>query len=57
MVEGLKSYCKLSPFYYYTSAEPLRNGLDMGHAGVLIVLTVVFLAVALIAFERHDLAV
>ena len=57
MVEGLKPYCKFSPFYYYISAEPLRNGLDLGHTAVLVGLTAVLLAVALIAFERRDLAV
>lgn len=57
MVEGLKSYCKLSPFYYYISAEPLRNGLDLGHAVVLIGLMAVLLTVALFVFERRDLAV
>jgi ABC-2 type transport system permease protein len=57
MVEGLTPYRKLSPFYYYIGAEPLRNGLDLGHAAVLIGMIVVLLAVALIAFERRDLAV
>ena len=57
MVEGLKPYCKLSPFYYYISAEPLRDGLDLGHATVLIGLTAVLLAMALFVFERRDLAV
>lgn len=57
LVEGLKPYGKLSPLYYYISAEPLRNGLDLGHAAVLVGLTVVLLAVALLAFERRDLAV
>lgn len=57
MVEGLTPYLKLSPFYYYISAEPLRNGLDLGHAAVLIGITAVLLAVALLAFERRDLAV
>jgi ABC-2 type transport system permease protein len=57
MVEALTPYRKLSPFYYYIGAEPLRNGLDLGHAAVLIGMIVVLLAVALIAFERRDLAV
>ncbi|MFQ5793635.1 MAG: ABC transporter permease subunit [Candidatus Bipolaricaulia bacterium] len=57
LVETLEPFRKLSPFYYYSSAEPLKNGLNPGHVAVLIGLTVVLLAVALIAFERRDLAV
>jgi ABC-2 type transport system permease protein len=55
--EGVEPYLKLSPFYYYISADPLANGLNWGHAAVLIGLTVVLLAAALVAFERRDLAV
>lgn len=54
-VEVLKPYQKLSPFYYYIGASPLVNGLNLGHAMVLLGLAVFFLAVALIAFERRDL--
>ena len=57
VVEVLEPFRKLSPFYYYISAEPLRNGLDPAHAAVLIGLTVVLLVVALVAFERRDIAV
>ncbi len=57
MVEFLSSLRRLSPFYYYIGADPLRNGLSLGHAGVLIALSAALLAVALVAFERRDLAV
>lgn len=57
IVEVLEPYRKLSPFYYYIGADPLRNGLNPGHAVVLIGLTVALLVVALFAFERRDLAV
>lgn len=57
VVEVLKPARKLSPFYYYIGADPLTNGLNLGHAAVSVGLTVVLLAVALIAFERRDLAV
>jgi len=56
-VKWLEPYRKLSPFYYYIGADPLANGLNLGHAAVLIGLTAVFLAVALFAFQRRDLAV
>lgn len=57
LVEVLGPFRKLSPFYYYISADPLTNGLNLGHAAVLSGLIVVLLAVALITFERRDLAV
>lgn len=57
LVEALEPYRKLSPFYYYNSAEPLVNGLNPVHVAVLLGLTLLLLAVALIAFERRDLAV
>ncbi|MFH1559854.1 MAG: ABC transporter permease subunit [Chloroflexota bacterium] len=56
VVEALEPFRKLSPFYYYIGANPLSNGLDLAHAGVLIVLTAVFFTVALVTFERRDLA-
>ena len=57
LVEALEPYRKLSPFYYYSGAEPLANGLNPVHVAVLLGLTLLLLAVALIAFERRDLAV
>jgi len=57
MVKTLEPYRKFSPFYYYIGADPLQNGLNLGHAAVLIGLTAVLLVVALLAFERRDLAV
>ena len=57
MVEWLEPFRKFSPFYYYNSTDPLGNGLDFGHAAVLLGLTLVFLAVALVSFQRRDLSV
>ncbi len=55
IVNGLNE--RLSPFFYYIGADPLTNGLDPLHVGVLIGLSVAALAVALITFERRDLAI
>jgi ABC-2 type transport system permease protein len=55
IVAGLEE--RLSPFYYYLGADPLANGLALSHAGVLIGLSLVALAVALITFERRDLSI
>lgn len=57
MIEWLEPFRKLSPFYYYIGADPLTNGLDMGHVAILVGLVAVFLIVALITFQRRDLAV
>ncbi len=56
-VDALEPYRIMSPFYYYSSADPLSNGLDPVHVAVLIVITVVLLALGLFAFRRRDLAV
>lgn len=55
-VEALKPYQKLSLFYYYIGASPLTNGLNPGHATVLLGLAILFLIVALVAFEHRDLS-
>lgn len=56
IVDVLNSVRGLSPFYYYLSNDPLKNGLDLGHAAVLAALSVALFVVALVAFERRDLA-
>ena len=57
VVDALEPLSKLSPFYYYIDGDPITNGLNFVHAAVLMGLTAVLLAVALITFERRDLAV
>ncbi len=44
-----------SPFYYYIGNDPLRNGLDIGHAAVLGCVAVAVFVAALLLFERRDL--
>jgi ABC-2 type transport system permease protein len=46
-----------SPFFYYTSGDPLRQGLDAGDAAVLLALAAAAAAGAVAAFRRRDLAV
>lgn len=57
LIDWLEPFQVASPFYYYIKANPLQNGLDPLHAAVLIGLTVVFLVIAVVTFERRDLAV
>lgn len=54
---GLEPYRVLSPWYYYAAADPLRNGLNPGHAALLAAIAVIGLAVALVGFQRRDLSV
>jgi ABC-2 type transport system permease protein len=56
-VDVLEPFRKVSPFYYYSGADPLTNGLDPGHVAVLVGITVVLLALGIVAFRRRDLAV
>jgi ABC-2 type transport system permease protein len=56
MIEGLRPYQAVSPFYYYNGRAVLINGLAISHALVLAVLTVIFFAAALFFFNRRDLS-
>jgi len=57
VVTGLEPYQKLSLLYYYIGADPLRNGLNVGHAAVLAGVTAVLLVVAILTFQRRDVGV
>ncbi len=57
MVESLKPFRKLSLFYFYNSADPLRNGLDPGHAVILLAVTFVLLLIGLQTVGKRDLQV
>jgi ABC-2 type transport system permease protein len=55
-VSWLEPYRVLSPFYYYTGHDPLRNGFHAIDPIVLAAISVVAVAVALVTFEGRDLA-
>lgn len=55
-VDALGTIRKVSPFYLYIGTEPLRRGLNVGHAATLAAVAVVLAAVAVVTFERRDLA-
>ncbi|MCX6003179.1 MAG: ABC transporter permease subunit [Chloroflexi bacterium] len=57
MVEALKPYRILSPFYHHIDPNILANGLSPVHAGVLLGLIVIFFVLSLVVFERRDVAV
>ncbi|HSO30150.1 MAG TPA: ABC transporter permease subunit, partial [Candidatus Sulfomarinibacteraceae bacterium] len=56
LVDWLAPWRPLSPFYHYIANDPLKNGLDPGHALVLVAWAIVGTGVAVVAFERRDLA-
>jgi len=55
-VDGLATIRPFSLFRYYMGDDPLRNGLNLGDAAVLAGVTVIFLVIAVMAFDRRDLA-
>ncbi|HEY7738043.1 MAG TPA: ABC transporter permease subunit [Candidatus Limnocylindria bacterium] len=57
LVEQLEALQKLSPFFYYYGADPLRNGLDLADAAVLMVGGLVLVLVAVVGFRRRDVGV
>lgn len=47
----------LSPFYYYSGGRPLVNGFQPDDAAVLAAAALVLVAVAVLGFQRRDVAV
>ncbi|HET9560430.1 MAG TPA: ABC transporter permease subunit [Actinomycetota bacterium] len=56
LAEGLKPWRPVTLFYQYASNDPLRNGLDVGNAAVLLAVAAAMALAALVAFRRRDLA-
>jgi ABC-2 type transport system permease protein len=54
-VEGLGWAAKLSPFYYYGESLPIRNGVQVTHAAILVAVAAVGLIAAIIGFDRRDI--
>jgi ABC-2 type transport system permease protein len=55
-VDALEPLNLLSPFHYYIDHDPLRTGFNGVDVLVLASISVVAVAVALVTFERRDLA-
>ena len=56
-VDWLEWSRDVSPFHYYSGGEPLRNGLQLMDSMVLLGASLVLVALAVIGFERRDVAV
>ena len=57
MVDMLRIVRKFSPFHYYSTSDPLTNGLDFWHLGVLLTGSFVLVVIAVFTFQRRDLGV
>jgi ABC-2 type transport system permease protein len=55
LVEGAEDFVKAFPWYYFNGGDPLLNGVQWGHVGVLAAASAVLAAGALIGVNRRDL--
>ncbi|MGZ8694910.1 MAG: ABC transporter permease subunit [Gaiellaceae bacterium] len=56
LVDALEPLRRASPFYHYAASDPLRAGLGVGDVAFLVALTLAATALAVVAFDRRDLA-
>ncbi len=55
LVSQLETAQRFTPFYHYSSPDPLRNGFSGGHTAALLVVVVVASVAALVVVDRRDL--
>jgi ABC-2 type transport system permease protein len=55
LVEGLEGIAKFFPWYYFNASEPLLNGINWGHIGVLFAGIALFTVAAVTGVNRRDL--
>ncbi len=53
--DRLASLARLSPFGWYLGSDPMTNGMDWGHAGLLSAAFLVLVAASVVLFQRRDL--
>jgi ABC-2 type transport system permease protein len=53
--DSLASYARWSPYYYFLGSDPLVNGMDWMHGGLLAGLTLVLVVLSVVLFQRRDL--
>lgn len=56
-VEAAEPLRWISPFHYYLGGDPLREEFPLAYYGVLVGIVAVLAAVAVVGFERRDVAV
>jgi len=55
LIEGWDNVVKAFPWYYFIGSEPLLNGINWGHIGVLFAGIILFAVTAVIGVNRRDL--
>jgi len=55
-VQSLHNLRYATPFYYYGAGLPLVRGIDWPHAGLLLALSAIFVALALRTFTQRDVS-
>jgi ABC-2 type transport system permease protein len=55
LADALEPFQKISPFYHYAAADPLRQGLDLWHTLFLLGVGAATAAVGVVLFARRDL--
>jgi len=55
LIEGTDNLAKLSPWYYFSSSNPVANGIDWGNMAVLGGLSAFLLVAAVVGVNRRDL--
>lgn len=51
----LADFAQLSPWYYFASSNPLANGPDYAHLGILAATSAILMALAVVVYRRRDL--
>ena len=55
LIEGLGNWAKIFPWYYFSSSQPMLNGVNWGHIAVLGGVSVLLTVVAVVGVNRRDL--
>ena len=55
LVHALQPWLKATPFHWALGNDPLRNGVPLQYAGLLVLVSVGLFAAAALAFQRRDI--
>ncbi len=55
LVKGLQSYREWTIYYLFSASKPFSSGVDVGYTAILLGVSVVCLAISMVAFSRRDI--